>query len=271
MLPHAKHEHFIINDSDISVTPTYLAGVLRSFADARVGMVTAPYLGRTGAGKQEATVWAKLEALGIPTDFLPGVLTARTLEGGIRFGMGSTLACTKAAMAASGGLKPLIEYLADDYEMGIRIARAGYRVELCGETVETTVPAYSLREFWHHQMRWARSTRDSRKVGYLGLGLTYAVPWALLTVVSSGVAVWSLELLGLALLTRVAVALTVGVGVLRDGQVLRDLWLLPMRDCFGLLIWAWSFAGVTVVWQAEVFHLKDGRITQESGKCPSLP
>ena len=263
MLPHAKHEHFIINDSDISVAPTYLAGVMRSFADARVGMVTAPYLGRTGAGKREATVWAKLEALGISTEFLPGVLTARTLEGGIRFGMGSTLACTKAAMAASGGLKPLVEYLADDYEMGIRIARAGYRVELCGETVETTVPAYSLREFWHHQMRWARSTRDSRKVGYLGIGLTYAVPWALLTVVASGVALWSLALLALALLARVAVALTVGVGVLRD------LWLLPVRDCFGLLVWVWSFAGDTVVWQAEVFHLKDGRITRDR-EAPEL-
>ena len=270
MLPHAAHEHIIINDSDISVAPTYLVGVLRSFADAQVGMVTAPYLGRTGAGGQDATVWAKLEALGISTDFLPGVLTARMLEGGIRFGMGSTLAFTKAAMVASGGLTPLVGYLADDYEMGKRIARAGYRVELCGETVETTVPAYSLREFWHHQMRWARSTRDSRQVGYLGLGLTYAVPWALLTVVSSGVPLWSLVLLTLALLVRVTVALTVGVGVLRDGQVLRDLWLLPLRDCFSMLIWVWSFAGDAVVWRGEVFHLKDGRITPKSRISPTV-
>ena len=267
MLPHAAHEYFIINDSDISVAPTYLAGVMRSFADERVGMVTAPYLGRTAATRPEATVWAKLEALGISTEFLPGVLTARSLEGGIRFGIGSTLASTKAAITASGGLEPLVAFLADDYEMGKRIARAGYRVELCGETVETSVPPYSLREFWHHQMRWARSTRDSRKVGYLGLGLTYAVPWALLTVIASGIASWSLALLALALLARVAVALTVGVGVLRDGQVLRDLWLLPVRDCFGLLVWVWSFAGDTVIWQAEVFHLKDGRIIRVPGSA----
>ena len=271
MLPHAAYEYFIINDSDISVAPTYLVGVMRSFADGRVGMVTAPYLGRTGAAGREATVWAKLEALGISTEFLPGVLTARTLEGGIRFGMGSTLASTKTAMAASGGLEPLVEFLADDYEMGQRIARAGYRVELCGERVETTVPGYTLGEFWHHQMRWARSTRDSRKIGYLGLGITYAVPWALLTVVASGVAPWSLVLLAIALLARVTVAITVGVGVLRDGQVLRDLWLLPLRDCFGLLFWVWSFAGDTVVWRTEVFHLKDGRITRESGKRPNSP
>ena len=65
----------------------------------------------------------------------------------------------------------------------------------------------------------------------------------------------------LVLLARVAVALTVGVGVLRDGQVLRDLWLLPLRDFFGLLFWAWSFAGDTVVWRGELFALRDGRIT----------
>jgi ceramide glucosyltransferase len=110
-------------------------------------------------------------------------------------------------------------------------------------------------------MRWARSTRDSRKLGYVGLGLTYCVPWALLTVVASGASLWSFTLLSLALLARIAVALTIGVGLLRDDQVLRDLWLLPLRDAFGLLVWLWSFAGDTVVWRGETFHLRDGRIT----------
>ncbi len=155
-----------------------------------------------------------------------------------------------------------MEYLADDYEMGRRIAQAGYRVELCGEVVETTVPGYGLVEFWDHQMRWARSTRDSRRLGYVGLGVTYCVPWALATVLASGGALWSWTVLTLAVLARVSVALTVGVGVLRDGQVLRDLWLLPLRDVFGLLFWAWSFAGDTVVWRGVRFRLKDGRIAK---------
>ena len=261
MLPAAAYEHVIVNDSDILVPPTYLSGVMASFADARVGMVTAPYLGRTGAGERDLTVWAKLEALGIATDFMPGVLTARKLEGGIRFGLGSTLAMSKTALALAGGLEPLVEFLADDYELGKRIAAAGYRVELCGQVVETTVPAYGLRGFWDHQMRWARSTRESRRMGYVGLGITYCVPWALATVLASGGTLWSLSLLVFALLARMAVALTVGVGVLQDGQVLRDLWLLPVRDLFGLLFWAWSFAGDTVVWRGERFRLRNGRIS----------
>jgi len=260
MLREARYEHVIINDSDICVSPVYLERVMASFADPQVGMVTAPYLGRTVSGERGITVWSKLEALGIATDFLPGVLTARKLEGGLRFGLGSTLAMSKTALAKAGGLEPLVEFLADDYELGKRIAAAGYRVELCAEVVETTVPAYGFQGFWEHQMRWARSTRDSRKLGYVGLGITYALPWAAMTCVASGFALWSFSLLSIVLLVRVSVALTVGVGVLRDEQVLRDIWLLPVRDVWGLIFWVWSFAGDTVVWRGERFRLMNGRI-----------
>jgi ceramide glucosyltransferase len=262
MLREARYEYVLINDSDIYVSPLYLARVMECFVDASVGMVTAPYIGRAAKSSSGRTLWSRLEALGISTDFLPGVLTARKLERGIRFGLGSTLATSKTVLAKAGGLEPLVEYLADDYEMGSRIAAAGYRVELCGEVVETTVPAYRFRGFCDHQLRWARSTRDSRKLGYVGLGITYALPWALITCITSGLALWSFSLLSVVVLARVAVALSVGVGILQDGQVLRDLWVLPVRDFFGLGFWAWSFAGDTVVWRGERFHLRHGRITR---------
>jgi ceramide glucosyltransferase len=271
MLPSAHFEHVLINDSDIRVSPNYLARVMNCFADPRVGMVTAPYLGRTDTDGKALTVWARLEALGISTDFMPGVLTARKIEGGIRFGLGSTLAVSKTALAAAGGLEPLVDHLADDYEIGARIAHAGFRVELCREVVETTVPAYSFQGFIDHQLRWARSTRDSRRWGYVGLGITYCIPWALLNCVASGFALWSFTLLSLVLLARVAVALSVGVGILRDGQVLRDLWLLPLRDFFALGFWAWSFASDTVVWRGERFRLHAGRIAPASPPCPAPP
>jgi ceramide glucosyltransferase len=255
MLPEARFEHVIINDSDILVSARYLERVMAPMADATVGLVTAPYIGRS-----ENTLWSRLEALGISTDFMPGVLTARKLEGGIHFGLGSTLATTKTALAAAGGLESLVECLADDYEIGARIAAAGLRVELVNEIVETTVPAYTLRGFCEHQLRWARSTRDSRRLGYVGLGVTYVLPWALATVIASGGELWSFSLLSLALLVRVSVALTVGVGILRDGQVLRDVWLLPVRDIFGLFFWLWSFAGDTVVWRGERFRLRGGKL-----------
>jgi ceramide glucosyltransferase len=270
MLRHARYDYILINDSDIRVSPNYLTRVMACFggsdgtADPKVGMVTVPYLGRTAAEGKGLTLWARLEALGIATDFLPGVLTARRIEGGIRFGLGSTLAVSRTALTAAGGLERLADYLADDYEIGVRIAGAGYRIELCGEAVETTVPAYDFRGFFDHQLRWARSTRDSRRWGYVGLGITYCIPWAVLNCIASGFALWSFSLLSLVLLARVSVALSVGVGLLRDEQVLRDIWLLPLRDFFGLGFWAWSFASDTVVWRGERFTLRGGRIARAS-------
>ncbi len=255
MLPHARYEHIVINDADIRVSPRYLARIAAPFAEPAVGLVTAPYI-----GVAEKTLWSRLEALGISTDFMAGVLTARKLEGGIRFGLGSTLATTKTALAKIGGLGSLTEFLADDYVMGEHLAAAGYRVELVREVIETTVPAYTLRGFCDHQLRWARSTRDSRRLGYLGLGVTYVLPWALATVVASGGTLWSVSLLSLAMLVRVAVALQVGVGILGDGQVLRDLALIPVRDFFGLFFWFWSYAGDTVVWRGERFRLRAGKL-----------
>jgi ceramide glucosyltransferase len=253
MLPEARFEHVIVNDSDIRVSPQYLQRVMAGFVDETVGLVTVPYVGRAEGG-----LWSRLEALGIATDFMPGVLVARKLEGGVRFGLGSTLATTKTALAMMGGFEGLVDQLADDYELGARLSAAGYEVALVREVVETTVPAYTLRGFCEHQLRWARSTRDSRRWGYVGLGITYVLPWSLAAMVASGFALWSFSLFSMALLVRVSVALTVGVGILRDGQVLRDMVWLPLRDSFGLFFWAWSYAGDTIVWRGERFRLKRG-------------
>ncbi|MGC9198712.1 MAG: bacteriohopanetetrol glucosamine biosynthesis glycosyltransferase HpnI [Acidobacteriaceae bacterium] len=261
MLPQARFEHIIVNDSDIRVSPRYLEHVMAGFHDPKVGLVTAPYRGTAGR-----TLWSRLEALGISTDFLPGVLAARRLEGSIRFGLGSTLATTRSALAGIGGFEALVDELADDYELGARLCAAGYRVELIQEIVETTVPSYTLREFCEHQLRWSRTVRDSRRWGYLGLAVTYVLPWSLAAMLASGFAVWSFALFSMALLTRVSVALTVGVGILRDGQVLRDIVWLPLRDCFGLFFWIWSYASDTVVWRGERFRLRHGKMESLSAQ-----
>ncbi len=265
MLPCARYEHVLVNDSDILVGPKYLQHVMAPFAaEAMVptqkrvlGLITVPYIGRASA-----TVCSRLEALGIATDFIPGVLAARALEGGLRFGLGSTLATTKSALAAVGGFEALADQLADDYELGARLHAAGYRVELVPEVVATSIPAYALQGFADHQLRWSRSTRDSRRAGYFGLLFTYVLPWALFTLVASGGELWSLSLLSIALLVRLAVALSVGVGLLHDEQVLRDLFLLPVRDLFGLFFWAWSYAGDTVVWRGERLRLHRGTLSK---------
>jgi len=258
MLPHASYGHILINDSDIKVSPRYLERVMAPFQDTGVGMVTALYRGRS-----HGTLSSKMEALGISTDFAAGVLTARKLEGGIRFGLGSTLAMSRVALDVIGGFGLLVDYLADDYELGARIAEMGYRVELSDEVVETTVPAYSFSQFLNHQLRWARGMRDSRERGYIGVVFTFGLPWAVLNLITAGCSLSSIALLSLIFAARVTLALTVGVGLLRDTQVLRDLWLLLPRDMVALGIWVWSYAGNTITWRGQEFALKDGRLIRD--------
>jgi ceramide glucosyltransferase len=265
-LPSARYDHILINDSDIRVSPHYLRRIMAGFAGTaksakKVGMVTALY-----RGKAHGTIASRMEALGIATDFAPSVLTARLLEGGVRFGLGSTLAVSREALEASGGLLPLVDYLADDYQLGARIAAAGFAVVLSREVVETSVPAYRFWDFVAHQLRWARTVSDARPFGYLGLVCSYSLAWAILSVVASGASLESFALLSIALAARVAVALLIGGEVLGDRQVLRDLWLLPARDLVALGVWAWSYAGTTVIWRGDEFAISNGKLSRATSR-----
>ncbi len=256
---HARYDFLLINDSDITVGPHYLERVMACFAPAEnappVGLVTALYSGRA-----HGSIPATFEALGIATDFMPSVLLSRMLEGGLRYGLGSTLAARREALEAAGGLQALVDQLADDYEMGARIARAGYRVALTTEVVETGVPAYGWRSFFDHQLRWLRAVRNSRPWGYAGLIFTHGLSWALLNVVASGLSPLSLWLLALSFFLRLAVAMTAGAQVLGDRQVLPNLWLLPARDVVAMGLWVAGFAGNIIVWRGERYVLRGGKL-----------
>lgn len=265
---HARYEYLLINDSDITVSPRYLERVMACFAPATqkpdetrppVGLVTALYRGRV-----HGTLASRLEALGIATDFMAGVLLSKLIEGGLHYGLGSTLAVRCEALEKSGGLLALVDHLADDYELGARVARAGYRVALSAEVVETAIPGYGWRGFADHQLRWLRTVRGARPAGYAGLIFTHGLGWALLNVVASGLSPVSLWLLGMSFFLRLAMAMTVGAEVLGDRQVLATLWLLPLRDLVAMGLWVAGFAGHTIVWRGERFVLKGGRL-QKAG------
>jgi ceramide glucosyltransferase len=257
MLPAARFDSLIVNDSDIRVTPDYLRTVMAPLSDSRTGMVTCLY-----RGVAATTLGSRLESLGISTDFCPGVLVARQLEGGIRFGLGSTLAFRRAELEKLGGFRSIVDHLADDYELGKRIASLGLQVELSSVVVETHLPAYRFRDFFAHQLRWARGVRDARAGGYLGLVFTFGIPWALVALVASQGSPWSWATLASTLVLHLAVALLVGVSVLGDRQVLRDAWLIPLRDLIAAIVWFVSLTGDTVTWRGERFRLRDGKLTR---------
>ena len=252
---HARYDYLLINDSDITVWPRYLEQVMACFAGKEVGLVTALY-----RGLAHQTLASRMESLGIATDFQASVLLAKLFEGGLHYGLGSTLAVRRDALDKAGGLIALVDHLADDYEMGARIDKAGYRVVLSAAVVETAVPAYRWRGFVEHQLRWLRTVREARPGGYLGLLFTHGLALAILNVIASGLSPVSLWLLAMSLFLRFGLAMTVGAEVLGDRQVLANLWLLPVRDVIAMGLWVAGFVGNTIVWRGQRFVLRDGRL-----------
>jgi ceramide glucosyltransferase len=203
-----------------------------------------------------------LEALGISTDFCAGVLVAQQIEGGLHFGLGSTLAFRRNDLDRIGGFRSIVDFLADDYELGRRIADLGLKVILSDVVVETHLPAYDMRGFLDHQLRWARGLRDVRLGGYIGLAATFGLLWGLLDIIAAHAAVWSWAVFAAVFALRIAVAVAVGKSVLQDARVPAQLLLLPLRDLLAVFVWIASFAGHTVVWRGETFELKNGRLTR---------
>ena len=269
MLPAARHEFLLVNDSDIRVPRDYLRKVITPLADDTtndatddatsdsVGLVTCLY-----RGVAVPTLGSRLEALGIATDFVPGVLSARFLEKGLHFGLGSTLAFRRRDLQAIGGFEALLDYLADDYELGRRIAATGKRVELSPAVVTTFLPAYTMREFFRHQLRWSRTIRDARSWGYAGLLFTFGMPWAIATLVAARGAAWACALLLLTFAARCVIGFVASVNVLHDRQIFRRdaLRNVFLRDLIAPIIWAASFMGNRIHWRGDVFDLKDGRL-----------
>lgn len=257
MVGEARFDYLIVNDSDIRVEPDYLRRVVAPLEDDSTGMVTCLYRGVAGP-----TLGSRLESIGISTDFCAGVLAARQIEGGIHFGLGSTLAFRRMDLEAIGGFESIADYLADDYELGRRIAARGRKIQLSEVVVETFLPSYSLRDFVRHQLRWSRTVRDSRRWGYVGLVLTFGLFWAILSVVLAQGAEWAWALLVIALLMRLAPAILVGRFVLKDRQVTSRIALVPVRDLIAFAVWVISFTGHTVDWRGTSFYLKDGKLAR---------
>lgn len=257
MLPTARHDLLIVNDSDIRVRSDYLRRLIGPLRDPKIGMVTCLYRGIAGP-----TFGSKLESLGISTDFSAGVLVAQHIEGGIKFGLGSTLCLRRRDLEAIGGFESLVDYLADDYELGKRISDLGLKVWLSEVVVETFLPAYTLRSFLHHQLRWSRAVRGSRQAGYVGLLFTFGLPWAVLALIASRGSAWACVLLACVASLRLLVAWTVGRRVLGDHQLRSHLPLLPLRDFVAVLIWFGSFFGNRISWRGDCFRLKDRKLVR---------
>ena len=248
----ARHNLLVMGDSDIRVRPTLLRQLACEFNNPEVGLITCPY--RAVGGN---TIWSRLEAIGMNTELLSGVLVARMLEG-MKFALGCTIAVRRSVLDQMGGFTYLQEFLAEDFVIGNRAAELGHQVLLSSAVVEHRIGSQGMVPNLAHRLRWARSTRRSRPAGYWGQIFTYPLPLALMLWAIHGPA-WPVVLLTLVL--RAAAAAATSVHILRDPIFLKQLWLLPLQDLLGFLVWIGGFLGDTIIWRdRKCTVLRDGRL-----------
>ena len=250
----ARFDVLVISDSDIRVGPGYLASVVSPLRDPHVGAVTSLY-----RGLAEPRLWQELEAITLTSSFLAGVLVAREMEG-VRFTLGATTAIARQRLSEIGGFEALADFASDDFELGKRVASHGYRVELSPYTVETVFRSRTASEFYGQQMRWAIGLRNSRPGGYFGLLVTQGLPWSLAAAAAAHSLPIAAGYLGAYLALRLAMSWTVGVWGLRDQTLRKKLWLVPLSDAFGFLIWLISFGQSHINWRGREFCVRKGRL-----------
>ena len=253
MQQRARHSLLVMSDSDIRVDSQMLKTLAREFADPKLAVTTCPYRAVPGA-----SFWSKLEAIGMNTEFLGGVLVARMLNG-MDFALGPTIAARRDAIDAVGGWPYLQEFLAEDFVLGNEAAAKGLGVGLSSYVIEHRIGAQSLRKNFAHRLRWCRSTRRSRPAGYVGQLFTNPLPialalWAVLP------ATWPALLL--TVLLRAQAGHATAETVLHDPLCRRQWYLVPLQDILSFSVWLAGFFGNTIDWRGETYRLeKDGRFT----------
>jgi ceramide glucosyltransferase len=258
LVEEAKYDLVVMSDSDVRVDADYLKAVVPPFADPQVGAVTAFCRCITGGG-----VAADLDALGMYLDSAPGALVARMLEGKMQFAFGWTMATTKRHLSEIGGWEAMANYHSDDFELGNRIARRGYTVELMPRPVSMVFPRETIGQYFQHELRWSIGLKNVRPIAYRWLLLTHGLPGALLAATAAARAGWD----GIAaahiiayLTLRLGLAWTTGSWGLGDRSTAKRLWLAPLRDAITFIVWVGGFFSKKITWRGLVYHVKNGKL-----------
>jgi ceramide glucosyltransferase len=252
MMPLVRHDFLVISDSDVRVPRDYLTRIVPPLLDPDVGIVTCPYRGVPRRG-----LWSLLGSMFINDWFIPSVRVA-ALSGSRAFAFGVTIALRRQVLADIGGFAVIANQLADDYRLGQLTRARGLRTVLSGVVVETCVDERSFGGLVRHELRWLRTIRAVRPLGYGLSFITFSVPLAWLGCALSRGAWPALVLLAVTALGRVALHVRVRGAA---SSIARDFAVLPLREALSLLLWAWGFVTRRVHWRDDRYRVtRDGSV-----------
>lgn len=255
MMALARHEYLVLADSDVRVSRDYLARVVAPLLDPDVGIVTCSYRGIPRRG-----LWPLLGSLFINEWFMPSVCVA-AMAGSRSFAFGATIALRRQVLTRIGGLPSIANQLADDYKLGELTRRLGLRTVLSEVVVETYVAERSFAALVQHELRWLRTIRALRPLGYGFSIVTFGVPVVILGTLLAEGAAPALGMLVVAMLARLMLHLATRARGAAKTQVL----VLPLRDVLSLGLWGWSFVTRRVRWRENHY-----RITRDGSALPVM-
>ncbi len=244
----AKHDVIVLSDADVRVPPDCLAQVVAPLQQPETGLVNCFY-----CLANPATLAMRWEVIAINADFWSQVLQARSLKP-VDFALGAVMAMRRQRLAEIGGFEALVDCLADDYQLGNRIARRGYRIALSPVVVECWAAPMGWAAVWKHQLRWARTIRVCQPVPYFFSILSNATLWPVLWLAAKPAAP-ALACVAGCLLVRVISALNLEHRLSRSRPLYGLAWLVPVKDLLQAAIWLLAYLGNRIEWHGQQLRL----------------
>jgi len=257
----AQHPLILVSDADVRVPPDFLANIVAPLRDPQTGLVNCFY-----RLANPATTAMRCEAVAINADFWSQVVQSTNLKP-LDFALGAAMLTRRKLLEEIGGFAALVNCLADDYQLGHRIAQRGHRIALCPVVVECWDAPMNWCDVWKHQLRWARTIRVCQPVPYFFSILSNATLWPLLWLIAS--LVWSKTLCAPliavgCLLIRIVLAQNLQRRFMQSRDNIAPPWLAPVKDLQQAVIWAGAFLGNTVEWRGQKMRLRrDGTLIAE--------
>jgi len=244
----AKHQLILMSDADMRAPSDFLANAVAPLRDDKTALVNCFY-----RLANPTTVAMRWEAVAINADFWSQVLQAASLKPP-DFALGAAVLVRRKALTEAGGFSSLANCLADDYQLGHRIAGNGHRITLCPVVVECWDAPMGWRDVWRHQLRWARTIRACQPLPYFFSFLSNATLWPSLWLVVSLVssATWCAPLAAVAcLLIRICLAQHLQCRLTQSRALVSPFWLVPVKDVLQVALWLGAFMGNTVEWRGQ--------------------
>lgn len=251
-MPRARHDVFVISDSDVHLPRDYLRRMVAPLENEAVGCVCCLF--RVAGAR---SLPERLELLNINAEFMPSVVFATTL-GVAHACLGPSIAIRRADLQRMGGLESMAHHLVEDYEIGRRTWESGRRMVVLPYVVEVQPNLSGWRDFWRHTVYWDKNTFAAQNAGFVATVLAKSVPFALLFAALRLADTIGLAVLFGAVLWRTLTAAGAMHWGLADREGLKSLHWLWLRDLIGMVSWAMAMGYRKIFWRGRRYRMVRG-------------